>query len=70
MACINWSAYNEAIAEIKTTPPPYAIQIIANNFLDKLAKPDANPIFTPKTRTDAKIPTCHKTLIISILISS
>ena len=44
------------------------MQIIANNFLDKLAKPEASPIFIPKTMTDAKIPTCHKTLIISIFL--
>jgi hypothetical protein len=42
------------------------MQITANNLFDKLANPDASPIFIPKTRTDAKIPTCHKTLIISI----
>ena len=57
------------MADIRTTPPPYSMQINANNFFGKLAKPDASPIFIPKTMTDAKIPTCHKTLIISILNS-
>ena len=57
------------MADIKTTPPPYKIQITANSFLERFAKPDASPIFTPNTSTDAKIPTCHNTLIISISIS-